>query len=92
MRIRYFAEFAKLERLAVRSEGRGAGLAGSLLDAAIELCRKKGYSVLYAHSQKRLSNSGSSAGSVRAGEAANWRFPISTMSRSNSKPTDIRNT
>ena len=54
MRIRYFAEFAKLERLAVRSEGRGAGLAGRLLDAAIELCRKKGYSVLYAHSQKRF--------------------------------------
>jgi len=53
MRIRYFADFAKLERLAVRSEGRGSGLAGRLLDAAIELCRKKGYRVLYAHSQKR---------------------------------------
>jgi predicted GNAT family N-acyltransferase len=54
MRIRYFADFAKLERLAVRSEGRGSGLAGVLLDAAIELCRKKGYRVLYAHSQKRF--------------------------------------
>jgi len=29
-------------------------LAGVLLDAAIELCRKKGYRVLYAHSQKRF--------------------------------------
>jgi predicted GNAT family N-acyltransferase len=54
MRIRYFADFAKLERLAVRSEGRGAGLAGNLLDAAVELCRKKGYRVMYAHSQKRF--------------------------------------
>jgi predicted GNAT family N-acyltransferase len=54
MRIRYFADFAKLERLAVRHEGRGAGLAGKILDAAVELCRKKGYSVLYAHSQKRF--------------------------------------
>lgn len=54
IRIRYFADFAKLERLAVRSEGRGGGLAGRILDAAIDLCRKKGYSVLYAHSQKRL--------------------------------------
>jgi predicted GNAT family N-acyltransferase len=54
MRIRYFAEFAKLERLAVRHEGRGSGLAGRILDAAIDLCRKKGYSVLYAHSQKRF--------------------------------------
>ena len=54
IRIRYFADFAKLERLAVRHEGRGSGLAGRILDAAIELCRKKGYSVLYAHSQKRF--------------------------------------
>ena len=54
IRIRYFAEFAKLERLAVRHEGRGSGLAGRILDAAIDLCRKKGYSVLYAHSQKRF--------------------------------------
>ena len=54
MRIRYFADFAKLERLAVRHEGRGHGLAGKILDAAVELCRKKGYSVLYAHSQKRF--------------------------------------
>jgi predicted GNAT family N-acyltransferase len=54
MRIRYFAGFAKLERLAVRHEGRGSGLAGRILDAAIDLCRKKGYSVLYAHSQKRF--------------------------------------
>src|SRR6266700_2009952 len=53
MRIRYFAGFAKLERLAVRHERRGSGLAGRLIDAAIELCRKKGYSVFYAQAQKR---------------------------------------
>ena len=34
MRIRYFADFAKLERLAVRNEGRNAGLAGQIVDAA----------------------------------------------------------
>ncbi|WP_225122901.1 GNAT family N-acetyltransferase [Bradyrhizobium sp. BRP22] len=54
MRIRYFADFAKLERLAVRSESRSGGVAGRIVDAAIELCRKKGYNVLYAHAQKRL--------------------------------------
>jgi predicted GNAT family N-acyltransferase len=54
MRIRYFAGFAKLERLAVRHEGRGSGLAGRILDAAVDLCRKKGYGTLYAHSQKRF--------------------------------------
>jgi predicted GNAT family N-acyltransferase len=68
MRIRYFAEFAKLERLAVRSEGRGSGLAGRLLDAAIELCRKKGYSVLYAHSQKRFLKVWEQRGFRRMGE------------------------
>lgn len=54
MRIRYFAEFAKLERLAVRNESRNAGAASEIVTAAIELCRKKGYCVLYAHSQKRF--------------------------------------
>ncbi len=54
LRIRYFADFAKLERLAVRSENRSGGIAGRIVDAAIELCRKKGYKVLYAHAQKRL--------------------------------------
>ena len=54
MRIRYFADFAKLERLAVRNESRNSGIAGQIVDEAIELCRKKGYRVLYAHSQKRL--------------------------------------
>ncbi len=54
MRIRYFADFAKLERLAVRNESRNAGVAGQIVAAAIDLCRKKGYRVLYAHSQKRF--------------------------------------
>ena len=54
MRIRYFADFAKFERLAVRNESRNVGLAGRIVDAAIELSRKKGYRVLYAHSQKRF--------------------------------------
>jgi len=48
MRIRYFADFAKLERRAVRNESRNVGLAGQIVDAAIELCRKKGYRVMYA--------------------------------------------
>jgi len=54
MRIRYFADFAKLERLAVRNESRNAGVAGQIVAAAIDLCRRKGYRVLYAHSQKRF--------------------------------------
>jgi len=54
MRIRFFAEFAKLERLAVRPEFRRMGLGIQLVRAAIEFCRVKGYRRLYAHPQLRL--------------------------------------
>jgi predicted GNAT family N-acyltransferase len=53
LRIRYFADFAKVERLAVRREFRGLGVASQLVRAAIELCQIKGYRRIYAHSQKR---------------------------------------
>jgi predicted GNAT family N-acyltransferase len=74
MRIRYFADFAKLERLAVRGESRNAGLAGQMVDAAIELCRKKGYRVLYAHSQKRLVNFWEARGFKRMPDAREFAF------------------
>ena len=56
LRIRYFADFAKIERLAVRGEFRTTRLAVSLMRAGIELCRAKGYRRIYAHAQKRLLN------------------------------------
>ena len=74
MRIRYFADFAKLERLAVRSESRNAGLAGQIVDAAVELCRKKGYRVLYAHSQKRLVDFWLRRGFTRMADAREFVF------------------
>jgi predicted GNAT family N-acyltransferase len=54
LRVRYFANFAKIERLAVRREYRNAGLGSQLVRASIELCRVKGYRLIYAHAQKRL--------------------------------------
>ncbi len=54
LRIRCFADFAKLERLAVRSQFRRTRLAFQLVRAGIELCRTKGYRKLYGHSQERL--------------------------------------
>jgi predicted GNAT family N-acyltransferase len=74
MRIRYFADFAKLERLAVRGENRNVGLAGQMVDAAIELCRKKGYRVLYAHAQKRLVNFWEQRGFTRMPGAREFAF------------------
>jgi predicted GNAT family N-acyltransferase len=74
MRIRYFADFAKLERLAVRGESRNVGLASQMVDAAIELCRKKGYRVLYAHAQKRLVNFWEQRGFTRMPNAREFAF------------------
>jgi predicted GNAT family N-acyltransferase len=54
MRIRYFADFAKVERLAVRREFRKTRISFQISKAAIELCRAKGYRRIYAHAQKRL--------------------------------------
>lgn len=54
LRIRYFAGFAKFERLAVRHEFRNKHLASNLVRAGVEFCRMKGYQQLYAHAQKRL--------------------------------------
>jgi predicted GNAT family N-acyltransferase len=56
MRIRYFADFAKVERLAVRKEFRSAGLAPLLVRTSVELCEMKGYRCVYVYSQKRLVN------------------------------------
>lgn len=54
IRIRCFADFAKVERLAVRPEYRRSRLAFIIVKAAHELCRKKGYARVYGHAQKRL--------------------------------------
>jgi predicted GNAT family N-acyltransferase len=56
LRIRYFADFVKMERLAVRREFRKTRLAFKVVRAGIELCRTKGYRKIYGHSQKRLLN------------------------------------
>jgi predicted GNAT family N-acyltransferase len=54
LRIRYFADFAKIERLSVRKEFRKKRVSLPLVEAAIDLCQAKGYQRLYGHAQKRL--------------------------------------
>jgi predicted GNAT family N-acyltransferase len=56
LRVRFFAEFAKLERLVVRKEFRKTRTAFQLVNAALKLCQKKGYRRAYGHSQTRLVN------------------------------------
>ncbi len=54
LRIRYFAGFAKIERVAVLGRFRQRGVGRKLVTAAVELCRAKGYHTVYAHARKSL--------------------------------------
>jgi predicted GNAT family N-acyltransferase len=56
LRIRFFADFAKIERLAIRKEFRKTRAAFHLVRAGFKLCQKKGYTRVYGHSQVRLVN------------------------------------
>ncbi len=53
IRIRYFAGFAKLERLAVLPRHRGGAIATQLVEAALNLIRQKGYRRFKLHAQSR---------------------------------------
>lgn len=54
IRIRYFGDFAKLERLAVRREYRNVRLSGRLIHAALQHCARKGFRRIYGHSRADL--------------------------------------
>ncbi|HEY2032987.1 MAG TPA: GNAT family N-acetyltransferase, partial [Rhizomicrobium sp.] len=54
IRVRYFSGFAKLERLAVLKACRGTPVTRAVIEAAVEICRRKGYERVYGHSQARL--------------------------------------
>ncbi len=54
LRIRYFADFVKLERLAVLPRARRTLIAKHVIEHAIALVRRKGYTRMYGHAQKRL--------------------------------------
>lgn len=54
MRIRFFGDFAKMERLAVRKEFRKSRIAFELVRASVDLCRAKGFRKLYGHAKEDL--------------------------------------
>ena len=54
LRLRFFADFAKIERLAIRKEFRKSQAAFQLVRASFKFCQKKGYGRVLAHSQARL--------------------------------------
>jgi predicted GNAT family N-acyltransferase len=54
LRIRFFAEFAKVERLAVRQEYRRSTIAFRIVRRAIGIITRKGYTRIYGHAQEGL--------------------------------------
>jgi predicted GNAT family N-acyltransferase len=54
LRLRYFADFAKLERFAVLPRFRRTLVMKTVFEKAVEICSRKGYRRLYGHAQKRL--------------------------------------
>jgi predicted GNAT family N-acyltransferase len=54
MRLRWFADFAKIERFAVLSEHRGGDAARALFQAGYELAAQKGYRLVLGYIQARL--------------------------------------
>jgi predicted GNAT family N-acyltransferase len=54
LRARFFRDFVKLERLAVRKAFRRSTLAFELVRAGIEHARRKGFSRIYGHSREGL--------------------------------------
>lgn len=54
LRIRWFADFAKLERVAVRTEYRGTRATLELVREAFRIAERKGYRKILGHAQARL--------------------------------------
>ena len=54
LRIRYFADFVKMERMAVLPRFRGSRIANAVVEHAFALVRRKGYRTVYGHAQKRV--------------------------------------
>jgi len=54
LRLRWFAGFAKLERVAVRREHRGGQISSALITASLDLARRKGYRKVMGHAQAHL--------------------------------------
>jgi predicted GNAT family N-acyltransferase len=56
LRVRFFGEFAKIERLAVRHQFRRSRISFKLVQASLDYIRRKGFKKAYGHAQDRLVN------------------------------------
>lgn len=53
-RVRYFADFAKLERVAVRQVYRNTRVGIQMIEFALDFCRQKGYRKLHGHCEEHV--------------------------------------
>ncbi|MEK6637685.1 MAG: GNAT family N-acetyltransferase [Pseudomonadota bacterium] len=74
VRLRFFASFAKIERLAVRPDYRGSRLAFVLARQAINHCQKKGYTKIYGHARLDLVSFWKMFGFVRRDKRPEFAF------------------
>src|SRR3954463_16216868 len=56
LRVRFFGEFAKIERLAVRHQHRRSRVSFKLVQASVEYIKRKGFRKIYGLAQDRLVN------------------------------------
>lgn len=54
MRLRWFADFVKAERLSVRRDRRGGAAAVALIQEGVALSERKGYKIILGHIEARL--------------------------------------
>jgi predicted GNAT family N-acyltransferase len=54
LRVRFFGEFAKVERLAVRHQFRRTRVSFKLVQASVDYVRRKGFRKIYGQAQDRL--------------------------------------
>jgi predicted GNAT family N-acyltransferase len=54
MRMRFFADFTKWERLCVSPRARGMGVARAIVEKGFEISSKKGYCTIYGHSTAEM--------------------------------------
>ncbi len=56
LRVRFFGEFAKVERLAVRHQYRRSRISFKLVQASVDYVKRKGFRKIYGQAQDRLVN------------------------------------
>lgn len=54
LRLRYFADFVKMERVAVRHDKRNSRIAFKIIREGISFCRRKGFRRIYGHARDEL--------------------------------------